>query len=67
MPEIEAPEIMLIFNQKADFTALPDVMMYKNPTPTPQAMRGFKMYLIRGETAVWPWASLYEILINDPS
>jgi hypothetical protein len=28
MPEIEAPEIMLIFNQKADFTALPDVMMY---------------------------------------
>jgi hypothetical protein len=43
MPEIEAPEIMLIFNQKADFTALPDVMMYKNPTPTPQAMRGLKM------------------------
>jgi hypothetical protein len=28
MPEIKAPEIMLIFNQKADFTALPDVMMY---------------------------------------
>jgi hypothetical protein len=28
MPEIEAPEIMLIFNQKADFTALPGVMRY---------------------------------------
>jgi hypothetical protein len=28
MPEIEAPEIMLIFNQKADFKALPGVMRY---------------------------------------
>jgi hypothetical protein len=28
MPEIEAPEIMLIFNQKADFTALIGVMRY---------------------------------------
>ena len=27
MPEIKAPEIMLIFNQKADFTALPDVIL----------------------------------------
>jgi hypothetical protein len=28
MPEIKAPEIMLIFNQKADFTALTGVMRY---------------------------------------
>ena len=60
MPEIEAPEIMLIFNQKADFTALPDVMRYKNPTPNPlpASDEGAKIYLIKAETAVstraWP-------------
>lgn len=35
-------------------TALPNVMRYKNPTPkpSPQTIRGLKMYLIRAETAV---------------
>jgi hypothetical protein len=34
------------------FTALPDVMRYKNPNPLPASDEGAKMYLIRAETAV---------------
>jgi hypothetical protein len=41
-------------------TALPNVMRYKNPTPkpSPQTIRGLKMYLIRAETAVFIHCSL---------
>jgi len=36
------------------YTALPDVMRYKNPTsnPLPACGEGAKMYLIRAKTAV---------------
>ena len=42
-------------------TALPNVMRYKNPTPkpSPQVIRGLKMYLIRAETAV------FSIIVNE--
>ncbi|MBS3026357.1 MAG: hypothetical protein EZY12_03635 [Dolichospermum sp. DET69] len=42
------------FGKLGYFTALPDVMRYKNPTPNPlpASDEGAKMYLIRAETAV---------------
>ncbi|MDB9491123.1 hypothetical protein PN478_11395 [Dolichospermum circinale CS-534/05] len=43
-------------NQTETDTALPDVMRYKTPPPTPSPLagRGLKMYLIRAETPVYP-------------